>query len=256
MPMAASKLRFCPHLRTPPKLTTALLLGLIAVGCAGIRAGLSVYTSIEATPSLLRDSYGFEVALLTDATCAQILTALRRFRETLVETDNLLIYYAGHSWLDKEADEGYWLPVDAEENSDVRWISNATITGYLRSIHAKHVMIVANSCYSGTLTRGIKLEVKAPDYLQRISRQRARIVLSSGGLEPVADGGGGGEHSAFARYFIDELNANQGVLDSTTLYSRIRRPVMLAADQAPELADIRKAGHEGGDFLFIRAGQP
>jgi hypothetical protein len=31
---------------------------------------------------------------------------------------------------------------------------------------------------------------------------------------------------------------------------------MLAADQAPELADIRKAGHEGGDFLFIRAGQP
>jgi hypothetical protein len=27
----------------------------------------------------------------------------------------------------------------------------------------------------------------------------------------------------------------------------------LAADQAPELADIRKAGHEGGDLLFIRA---
>jgi hypothetical protein len=32
----------------------------------------------------------------------------------------------------------------------------------------------------------------------------------------------------------------------------IRRPVMLAADQTPEYADIRKAGHDGGDFLFVR----
>lgn len=210
----------------------------------------------ESISAILRDRYGFSVSVLANATRAQVLTSLRQLRETLTESDNLLIYYAGHGWLDTEADEGYWLPVDAEEDSDINWISNATITGYLRSIQAKHVMIVADSCYSGTLTRGIKLDVKPPDYLQRISRQRARIVLSSGGLEPVADGGGGGKHSAFARHFIDALNANQGVLDSTTLYSKIRRPVMLAADQAPELADIRKAGHEGGDFLFIRAARP
>jgi len=200
---------------------------------------------------LLRDRYGFRVTLLQDATRGEILTSLRRMRESLTNTDNLLIYYAGHGWLDKDADEGYWLPVDAERDSDINWVSNATITGYLRSIRARHVMIVADSCYSGTLTRGIKLDVKPPDYLERIARLRARIVLSSGGLEPVADGGGG-KHSAFARHFIDELAANEGVIDSTTLYARIRRPVMLAADQAPELADIRKAGHEGGDFLFIR----
>lgn len=210
----------------------------------------------DAVSRLLREQYGFEVTTLEDATRAEILTALRRLREQLTEGDNLLIYYAGHGWLDADADEGYWLPVDAESDSDVHWISNATITGYLRSIQAKHVMIVADSCYSGTLTRGIKLDVKPPDYLERIARQRARVVLSSGGLEPVADGGGGGEHSAFARHFLDELQANEGVLDSTTLYSRIRRPVMLAADQAPELADIRKAGHEGGDFLFIRSSAP
>lgn len=209
----------------------------------------------DAVSRLLRDQYGFQVTKLQDATRAQILTALRRMRETLTDGDNLLIYYAGHGWLDVDADEGYWLPVDAQSDSDVNWISNATITGYLRSIQAKHVMIVADSCYSGTLTRGIKLDVKPPDYLERISRQRARVVLSSGGLEPVADGGGGG-HSAFARHFLDELRANEGVLDSTTLYARIRRPVMLAADQAPELADIRKAGHEGGDFLFIKSSAP
>ena len=203
--------------------------------------------------ALLERRYGFEVTVLEDATRADILKALRRYRETMSASDNLLIYYAGHGWLDRDADEGYWLPVDADADSDIHWISNATITGYLRSIQAKHVMVVADSCYSGTLTRGIKVApARTPDYLDRLSAQRARIVLSSGGLEPVVDGGGGG-HSAFARHFIDALDANQGILDSTSLYARIRRPVMLAADQAPELADIRKAGHEGGDFLFVRA---
>ena len=27
---------------------------------------------------------------------------------------------------------------------------------------------------------------------------------------------------------------------------------MLNSDQAPEYSDIRKAGHDGGDFLFVR----
>ena len=51
-----------------------------------------------------------------------------------------------------------------------------------------------------------------------------------------------GDHSAFANALISELRANEGVVDSTSLYSRIRGPVMLAAEQAPELGDIRKAG--------------
>lgn len=206
----------------------------------------------RAVAALLERRYDFEVTLLEDATRAEILTTLRALRGQLTPEDNLLIYYAGHGWLDEAADEGYWLPVDADADSDIHWISNATITGYLRSIQAKHIMVVADSCYSGTLTRGIKIDVRPPDYLDRMAQQRARIVLSSGGLEPVVDGGGGG-HSAFARHFLDALEGNSGVLDSTTLYSKIRRPIMLAADQAPELADIRKAGHEGGDFLFIPA---
>jgi hypothetical protein len=28
--------------------------------------------------------------------------------------------------------------------------------------------------------------------------------------------------------------------------------VVLSSDQTPEYSDIRKSGHEGGDFLFIR----
>ncbi len=71
------------------------------------------------------------------------------------------------------------------------------------------------------------------------------------GLEPVDDGSG--RHSVFASNFLAVLEDNTAVLDGTELFSRIKRPVMLNADQTPVYADIRKAGHEqGGDFLFVR----
>ena len=76
--------------------------------------------------------------------------------------------------------------------------------------------------------------------------------MASGGLEPVADEGGKGTHSVFASALIEALNENQGVIDTTLLFSQIRRPVMVNTDQTPEYSDIRKAGHDGGDFLFVR----
>ena len=87
--------------------------------------------------------------------------------------------------------------------------------------------------------------------VERISMKKARTVMASGGLEPVADDGGKGNHSVFASALIEALNENQGILDATLLFSKIRRPVMVNADQTPEYSDIRKAGHDGGDFLFV-----
>ncbi len=34
--------------------------------------------------------------------------------------------------------------------------------------------------------------------------------------------------------------------------TQMRRPVILNADQMPQYSDVRRAGHEGGDFLFVR----
>ena len=110
--------------------------------------------------------------------------------------------------------------------------------------------MVSDSCFSGQLTRGIRVLDPTPRNLSDLARRRARVVMTSGGLEPVADGRGG-SHSAFASAFLAVLRENQGVLDTSTLFERMKRPIMLAADQTPELADIRRAGHEGGDFLFV-----
>jgi hypothetical protein len=201
---------------------------------------------------LLQNVYGFKVRLLTNATRSDILLAINAYRRELTPRDNLLIYYAGHGWLDKDADQGYWLPVNATRDNPINWISNNAITSEIRAIQAKHIIVVADSCYSGKLTRGLHVIQRTPNYLRRNSQKKARVVLSSGGLEPVLDQGGNGNHSVFASAFIETLSENKGVLDGTTLFSQIRKQVGWNADQTPEYSNIHKAGHDGGDFIFSR----
>jgi hypothetical protein len=50
---------------------------------------------------------------------------------------------------------------------------------------------------------------------------------------------------------LDTLKENKGIMDGAQLFTKLRRPVMLNSDQTPEYSDIRKAGHEGGEFLFV-----
>jgi len=201
----------------------------------------------------LGSDYGFEIELIENATRADIITALERYRTTLGKTDNLLVYYAGHGWPDKDADLGYWLPVDAAKDSQVNWVTNASITGSVRAMLAKHVMIVADSCYSGKLMRGMGgIGQRRPDYVEQMAKKKARIALASGGLEPVVDSGGPGDHSVFASALLRALRQNKRVMDGAQLFTKIREPVVRESDQTPEFAPLRKAGHDGGDFLFVR----
>ena len=199
----------------------------------------------------LETLYGFKVRLLLDPTRDDIIDAFDDYLETLEFQDNLLIYYAGHGWLDESTDRGYWLPVDAKKGRRSKWLSNADITDTLKSLAAKHVMVVADSCYSGTLTRSASVGLRDANYLKRIARKRARVAMVSGGLEPVEDNGGGG-NSPFARAFLNALSDNPDIIDGTRLFAAIRRPVILDAKQTPEYSDVRDSGHDGGDFLFVR----
>ena len=201
--------------------------------------------------TLLEVEYGFNVKLLENATRVDIVKSISILRSQVGNQDNLLIYYAGHGHLDEAANEGYWLPIDASRDDPSNWITTDQIVGQIRGMQAKHVMVVADSCFSGTMTRAIKIEQRTPDYLERIVKTKSRTVLTSGGLEPVMDAGGG-SHSVFAEAFITLLAGNTDILDASQLFSQLRPKVMVNSDQTPEYGDIRKAGHDGGDFLFVR----
>jgi hypothetical protein len=231
----------------------------LVIGNNAYRALPQLETAVNdarAVARLLGQAYGYQVTLLENATRSDVLRALAKFRQTLKASDNLLIYYAGHGYVDKGVELGYWLPVDADKDNPSNWIANTDLTTAIRAIAAKHVMVVSDSCYSGTLLRSAPIAparaaVERTEWLKRMVAKKARVVMSSGGVEPVVDGGGDG-HSVFARAFLTALTENDAVLDGQGLFERIKRPVILNSPQTPEYADIRQAGHDGGDFLFVR----
>ena len=96
------------------------------------------------------------------------------------------------------------------------------------------------------------VSLKDLNYYRNISTRKSRCVISSGGLEPVIDSGGKNGHSIFASSFIDALTDNKGIMDTNSLFSKVRHIVMLNSSQTPEYSDLRNTGHEGGEFLFIR----
>jgi predicted nucleic acid-binding Zn-ribbon protein len=212
---------------------------------------------------VLEQDYGFQVRLLVNATRYDMLAALNELREKLTEKDNLLIYYAGHGELDDRNQRGHWLPIDAEPNSTANWISNVAVTDVLNSMTVQQLLVVADSCYAGTMTRSSlgRLEGGLSDservrLLSVMANQRSRMVLTSGGVEPVLDSAGGG-HSAFAQAFLGVLRSNVGVLPGQELFGHLRLRVASVADrvqmrQVPEYAPIKFAGHESGDFVFVR----
>ncbi len=204
----------------------------------------------QAVAALLTSEYGFKVTTLLDARRADIIENLDTLTESLGPDDNLLIYYAGHGWLEEDSSRGYWLAIDAKPNRRTNWVSNATLVDTLSTLRAKHVMVVADSCFSGTLVRGAKIGVRAGDYWRRMAQKWTRVAMVSGGLEPVQDGND--NHSHFAKAFVSALRSNVSIMDGTQLFEKVRRPVMIAADQTPQYADVRRAGHDGGDFLFVR----
>lgn len=215
-----------------------------------------------AVAEILRDKFGYRVTLLKDATRYQILSEFNRLRKELTDKDNLLVYYAGHGELDRVNLRGHWLPVDAELNSSANWISNVSITDILNAMSVRHVLMVADSCYSGALTRSSLSQLDAGQsskarkhWLKTLSKMRSRTALTSGGLAPVLDGGGG-EHSVFAKAFLAVLKNLSDITEGQRVYREVSARVAYEAnryqvEQVPEYAPIKYSGHEAGDFIFV-----
>jgi hypothetical protein len=216
----------------------------------------------ESIKSILVDRYGFsQVKVIRDATRHDILGALAELQTQADNNTNVLIFYAGHGHYDEDENRGYWLPVDAEPDNPANWIANDDVTSKVKAMAAKHVLVIADSCYSGSLTRAVRgfgVSGKLPGskgdnsrYLHKMANKKTRKVMTSGGNEPVADAGGNGNHSVFASAVVSVLQDSDGVLEGTLLFNRIREKVANNADQTPEYGVIRYAGDDGGDFLFI-----
>jgi hypothetical protein len=225
----------------------------------------SATADAKAIGNVLQSKYGYDVRLLTNANRFEILSALNDMRETLKENDNLLVYYAGHGEIDGSR-QGYWLPVDAQTSQPNTWISNRAVSDILTTMDAKHVLVIADSCYSGTMTRsslatfgGGMPDSAWGDWVKTMVAGKSRTALTSGGVQPVADAAGSSEHSVFASALLSVLNSNNQLLTGQQLFREIATGMALrnqkaGLQQAPEYAPIQFAGHEAGEF-FLQPGK-
>jgi len=209
---------------------------------------------------ILKSDYAFQTKLILDekATRQTIMKELNTLKGKLNPEDQLLIYYAGHGYLDKETETSYWLPVDAEGNDPTNWIEAKSVSDQLKRTRAIQVLVVADSCYAGTISRSIDPDLAGrgsrESYLQKLKSKASRVLIASGGNEPVDDSGGKG-HSIFADVFIRSLKnpIDQQFTAEELVTRQIKESVAGRAEQTPEYRVIRNSGHDGGDFVFIRS---
>ena len=214
--------------------------------------------------NVLESKYGFSVQLLLDASNIEVMKAINNLNSVLGEDDNLLIFYAGHgSRVQNGAtEEGYWLPVNAEQPpADTFWVSNEFVTRHLSRLKAKRILVVADSCYAGLLSSAPGYlfmgedQSQSEEYLKYKLAKKSRLILSSGGDKPVLDNAGQG-NSVFARAFLQVLKSNDQIMAGPQLFLKLRDRVARGAkvvgyDQVPEFKAIKGAGHEVGDFFFV-----
>lgn len=231
----------------------ALVIG-VKTYQAPIPGLITPFADAEALSNVLRRDYGFRVTTLLDAGKQQIVDAMTRLRNELTEDDNLLVYYAGHGVLDPDTNLGYWLPTDARADAPDNWISNKTVARLLKAIPARHVVLIADACYSGAFAREQNLLTggQASGDLTQLVWLRSRTAFSSGELEEVMDEGGG-NNSLFAMHFLETLRKNTGVVSGRLLSGTVRTLVRAEAAQTPQYGAVVSAGHDdGADFLFVR----
>ncbi len=220
-----------------------------------LKNGVKDAKSVEA---LLRQKYKIDVfKTLYDAqaTRKSIITTMEWLAANVKEKDNLLIYFSGHGEYKQQLGKGYWVPVDAQTTSTSDYISNNDIQTFLSGIKSKHTLLISDACFSGDIFRGNTIGVpfeNSERYYKEVNNLASRQALTSGGIEPVMDGGKEG-HSVFAYYFLKALTGNASKFyDASQLFSTIKIPVTNNSEQSPQFQSIKNTGDEGGQFIFIK----
>jgi hypothetical protein len=191
-------------------------------------------------------------------TFANIKNTILTTAEKLGTDDSLLIYFAGHGEGNRNDTFGRWIPADGD--SKVKCIENSWLQRVIEKCRARHILIVADSCYAGKLfnnggTRGkvvkwgVKIKAKPSDDLQAVYNLASRQGLTSGNLAPVPDGVG---HSPFADAMLNALNRNKNhFLTARMLHSEIDQ-ILTEEEfvQKPYLYVIDEACDHQGEFVF------
>jgi filamentous hemagglutinin family protein len=229
----------------------ALLIGTDVYRDTKIPQLDNAVADVEAVAGVLEDKLGYQTLMVRNGSKAAILRAFNELAAAVSPSDSVAIYYAGHGELVEKIGLGFWQPSDADASRPETWISNTDIGKLLGQLGASQVVLVSDSCFSGSLVSDERIRAggAVPDAASLLSR-RAAVVMSSGGNEPVFDSGKNG-HSTFAWSFMRAIEKVATWRPGSNVFEQVRFAVAREIPQRPQYGASRLGGHESGaDYVF------
>ncbi len=212
---------------------------------------------IEDITKVLVDQYSFEqahvqVILDEQASRENIVDQLNALREIIQPQDRLLIYYSGHGYSDNE--RGYWIPVDAEHDHISSFVSNADILDIIKLIRARHILLISDSCFSGSLLHRDVASGISKKAIEAWDKDPSRYAFISG--KGVVSDGNAGENSPFASGIIRHLQDNEAdAINIVRLADQVTQEISFNYEQLAEISPLYGAGHKGGQYIFFKKGK-
>ena len=233
---------------TPPPINHLLVIGIDEY--EHLPNLFNAVRDAKAFVEVLCSKYEFDRSLTQtlfnhSATRRNITLALSQYVRKLTDRDNIVIYFSGHGYFERELNEGYWIPSDGELGHTDSYLSNQRIATYLNAIKSNHIFLVVDSCFSGALFK--ERYTYQPILDEKIP---SRWALTSGRMEPVMDGKPG-DHSPFADNILFFLKNNQKERFSILqLVENVKQGTAFNAEQIPRGEPLQGVGHKGGVFFF------
>ncbi len=178
--------------------------------------------------------------------------------------DRVLVYFAGHGVSVGEGAlaMGYLMPYEGDrERVRSTGISMRELQAWFAGYPSKHVMFVADACYSGLAlsTRSLGLSTRLPDYLRQVKDRPVRLALTAGGAgEEVHEWRGQGLFTYFFLKGIDgaaDVNGDR-IVTGDELVTFIKPNVTQTALSEFRAAQHPQVGRRGeGEFLFLAGTQ-
>lgn len=210
---------------------------------------------VKAISDLLRDQYGFDVRIVTDATRAKIVQTLAEYkRKPYGPQDQLLLFFSMHGVHDVDSDQGYLVPKDGlyDDPSYESWYSHAALRDLAHSMKCPRVLVALDACYSGIFGKGRDkpgppVWENTPDCQAKVRAAFAssptRKYLTAGGDTRVP------ARSIFAAQWQVALKTGAGS-DDLLSYTELMAKLDEFRDPRPTWGNFVPG--TDGDFVFVR----
>ena len=203
------------------------------------------------------------IEYLTDsqATVQNIKRAFQSISQKSVENDRVVVFFAGHGeteTLPSGGEMGYLIPHEGSlEDLYLSCLPMNELKTLSKRLPAKHVLFLVDACYGGLAAvqrRSLNKEVSG--YIKKITKARARQIITAGSKDEQVIEKSEWGHSAFTYKLLDGLDDeladidDDGFITAYELGMYIRSSVSKLSNnfQTPQFKSLTS---DEGEFVFL-----